>query len=163
LLLAGFVVPAFAQDSGVDDTLTQANMDLQVEIVPGCSITEPSGSDFGTLDFGAHALLNSAFNQQVTMQFTLQCASGVPVAILMNGGGSGNVGNRRMVRSGGSESIGYQLYIDNMRSTVWDNSVGLTFVGDGQAYSYPVYGSVPAQVTPIAGTYLDSVQVTINF
>jgi len=162
--LAGLcALPAFAQDSGVDDTLTQANMDLQVEIVPGCSITQPNGSDFGTLDFGTRALLDGTLDQQAILQFTLQCASGVPVAILMNGGGSGNVGNRRLVRSGGSESIGYQLYTDNARSTVWDNSVGLTFVGDGQAYSYPVYGRVTAQAAPVAGVYQDSVQVTINF
>lgn len=161
---AGFwALSAFAQDSGVDNTLTQANMDLQVEIVPGCSITQPNGSDFGTLDFGTHPLLNGALSQQATLQFTLQCASGVPVAILMNGGGSGNVSNRRLVRSGGTESIAYQLYIDNTHSTVWDNSVGLTFIGDGQAYDYPVYGSVPTQAAPVAGTYLDNVQVTINF
>lgn len=152
-----------AQDSGVNDTFSQNNVDLQLQVVPGCSVTQPNGTDFGTLNFGTYPLLLSAIDQQVTMNFTLQCASGVTAAILMDGGSTGNIGGRRMTRNGGSETIGYQLYTNVGRTTVWDNTTGLQVAGNGQSASYPVYGRVGTQTNPVSGVYRDTVHVTINF
>lgn len=152
-----------AQDSGVNDTFSQNNVDVQLQVVPGCSVTQPGGTDFGTLNFGTLPLLLSAVDQQVTLNFTLQCASGVNAAILMDGGASGNVGARRMTRGGGSESIGYQLYTNTGRTTVWDNTTGLAVTGNGQSASYPVFGRVGTQSNPVTGVYSDTVHVTINF
>lgn len=154
---------AAAQDSGINDTFSQNNVDVQLQVVPGCSVSQPGGTDFGTLNFGTHPLLLSAIDQQVTMNFTLQCASGVNASILMDGGGSGNVGARRMTRSGGSETIGYQLYINSGRTTIWDNTIGLAVAGNGQSASYPVFGRVGTQGNPVSGVYSDTVHVTINF
>lgn len=164
LVISAFIaMPARAQDSGINDTFSQSNVDLQLQVVPGCSVTQPNGSDFGTLDFGTHTLLLSAVDQQVTMTFSLQCATGVTATILLNGGTSGNVASRAMTRNGGSETIGYQLYLDSGRSTVWDNTTGLAVAGNGQSASYPVYGRVNTKSNPVSGVYKDTVVVTINF
>jgi len=160
ILLAG---GALAQDSGVNDTFSQNNVDVQLQVVPGCSVSQPNGSDFGTLNFGTYPLLANTIDQQVTMNFSLQCATGVTATILLDGGGSGNVNTRRMTRGGGSETVLYQLYIDSGRTTVWNNTSGLSVMGSGQSISYPVYGRVASQANPIAGTYSDMLQVTINF
>ena len=161
--VAFFAANAFAQDSGVNDTFSQNNVDLQLQVVPGCSVSQPNGSDFGTLNFGTQSVLVSNIDQQVTMNFSLQCANGVSANILIDGGSSANVNNRRMTRSGGSETVTYQLYTDSGRTTIWNNTTGLAVAGNGQSVSYPVYGRVASQANPIAGIYRDTVQVTIIF
>src|SRR5215470_12409931 len=83
IALIAFAGGLFAQDSGVNDTYSQNNVDVQLQVVPGCSVSQPNGSDFGTLNFGTYPLLLNTVDQQVTMSFSLQCANGVSAAILL--------------------------------------------------------------------------------
>ena len=84
----------------------------------------------------------------------------------MNDGGLG-VGARKM--KAGSATIGYQLYQDAGRSLVWgDTLTGAganvkSDTGNGMAQAHTVFGRVPAQTTPAAGTYTDTVVVTIEY
>lgn len=76
----------------------------------------------------------------------------------------GRITARKMVL--GANSIAYQLYQNATRSTVWGNTVGTNTVagtGNGNVQLLTVYGSVPAQATPPAGTYSDTVTVTVTY
>ena len=80
----------------------------------------------------------------------------------LNGGG--NINARRMVL--GTGAVGYQLYSNATRTTVWGNTAGSNTVagsGTGATQNYTVYGLVPAQTTPAAGTYQDTITVTVTY
>ena len=57
----------------------------------------------------------------------------------------------------------YNLYSDRPGGIVWDNTTGVAATGNGNDQWYPIYGLVPAQTTPVAGTYRDTVNVTISW
>jgi spore coat protein U-like protein len=81
------------------------------------------------------------------------------------GTGSGATVATRKLTSG-SNTINYMLYCDSGRSIVWGNTVGTNTVsgtGSGDPQSYTVYGRVPAQTTPAAGTYNDTITVTVTY
>jgi spore coat protein U-like protein len=66
----------------------------------------------------------------------------------------------------GAATIGYSLFTDTSRSSIWGNTVGSNTVssnGTGAAQAYTVYGRVSAQTTPAPGTYTDTVTVTLTY
>ena len=66
----------------------------------------------------------------------------------------------------GTNSIAYQLYQNSGRTTVWGNTVGTNTVastGTGNSQPLTVYGNVPAQATPPAATYNDTITVTVTY
>jgi spore coat protein U-like protein len=76
----------------------------------------------------------------------------------------GDINARKMTL--GANSIGYQLYQDPARTVVWGNTVGTNTVsgtGSGNTQNLTVYGKVPAQLTPPAGTYTDVIVVTVTY
>jgi spore coat protein U-like protein len=118
-----------------------------------------------TLDFGTPVgLLTAAI--QGTSTVTVTCASGTAYNVGLDGGqNSGNdINARKMVL--GVNSVGYQLYRDSGRTQVWGNTIGTNTVaglGNGSAQNLTVYGQVPAQPTPPAGTYQDTVVVSVTY
>ena len=65
----------------------------------------------------------------------------------------------------GGVLIDYNLYQDAGRTQSWGDGGAtgnvLSGTGTGNDEEVVVYGRVPAQTTPVAGTYTDTVQVTI--
>jgi spore coat protein U-like protein len=49
---------------------------------------------------------------------------------------------------------------------VWGTTIGTNTVsatGNGASQSYTVYGQVPAQTTPAAAVYTDTITVTVTY
>ena len=69
----------------------------------------------------------------------------------------------------GGEALGYNLYMDASRTTIWgDGTSGTSAYSrnnppNGTNVSLPVYGRVGAAQDVSAGTYSDTVLATINF
>jgi len=62
--------------------------------------------------------------------------------------------------------LGFQLYSDSAHTQVWGNTIGtntVTGTGTGTAQTLTVYGRVPQQSTPAAGTYTSTITATITF
>lgn len=59
----------------------------------------------------------------------------------------------------------YNFYTDALRSTIWGDGTGGTsqIGGSGTGASYPIYGLIPGGQRIPAGTYADSVIVTLSF
>lgn len=117
-----------------------------------------------TLDFGSVGLLTGT--TLGTSTIGVQCSSGSAYNIGLDAGanGGGNINARKMAR--GTNAIGYQLYRNAARTTVWGNTVGTNTVaatGNGSVQNVAVYGSVPAQTTPAAGVYTDTIVVTVTY
>ena len=132
---------------------------VQMTVTSSCVINSAS-----TLNFGNAGVLVANVDNTSTLQ--VQCTNTTPYNIGLNAGtGSGaTVAVRKM--TGGSSTINYSLYSDSGRTTVWGNTVGTNTVagtGNGASQSYTVYGRVPAQTTPAAATYTDTITVTVTY
>lgn len=143
----------------------QANMGVKIVITNACDVATTAPTP---VDFGSHGLLSAAVNESTAGGITVTCNNGatynVGLSAGANPGTAGDVTTRRMANGG--VYIAYQLYSNAGRTTVWGNTVGTNTVastGTGSAQTFPVYGTVPAQTTPAAGNYNDTVQVTVTY
>jgi spore coat protein U-like protein len=77
--------------------------------------------------------------------------------------GAGSFEARRMQSA--TDSLFYNLYLDPTRLVIWgDGSPGtgvLSFNGFGA--TFPVYGRIPARQSVPAGSYADTIIVTLTF
>ena len=140
-------------------TNTTSTFTVQVTVTSSCVINSAS-----TLNFGNQGVLVA--NVDNTSTLAVQCTNTTPYNIGLDAGtGSGaTVVTRKLTN--GSNTVNYSLYSDSGRSTVWGNTIGTDTVqgtGNGASQSYPVYGRVPAQTTPAAATYTDTITVTVTY
>ena len=72
---------------------------------------------------------------------------------------------RRMKHaSDATKFLNYDGFSDSGLSTEWENATGVPYTGTGSVAALTVYGRVPAaQSTAIAGSYSDTLTVTINY
>lgn len=147
------VLPAAAQTA-----TTQFN--VQMTIVGECKINSAAN-----LNFGSVGIIGS--NLDATSNLVVQCTNGTSYTLgLDNGTGSGATSALRKMTGPNSETIGYALYSDAARSSVWGSTVGTntkTGVGNGNAQTFTIYGRVAPQTTPAAGSYADTVTVTLTY
>lgn len=140
-------------------TTTTTTFTVQMTITASCVINSA-----GTLNFGSQGVLTSAVNATSTIQ--VQCTNTTPYNIGLNQGTAtgATVTTRKMTNAG--NTISYSLYSNAGMTTNWGNTVGTDTVaatGNGAAQSYTVYGQVPAQTTPAAATYTDTITVTVTY
>jgi spore coat protein U-like protein len=138
---------------------TTSTFTTQIMGTAACTISSAS-----TLDFGATGVLVANVDRTSTVQVT--CTDSTPYDIGLDAGtGTGaTVAVRKL--SSGDATVSYTLYSDTSRTTVWGNTIGTDTVaaaGNGSAQNYTVYGRVPPQTTPAAGTYNDTVTVTVTY
>jgi spore coat protein U-like protein len=165
------------------DTVTQLTVNYAFFLLlsPGCAgaTSSASGTAFNVgatvvnnclisatnIAFTSQGVLNSALS--ATGAITARCTNGDAFRISLSSGSSGNVAARQMQRSGGGGAVKYQLYVDSAHAHAWgDGSAGTTMAtgtGTGNPVSINVYGLVPAQSTPMPGSYSDSITATISF
>jgi spore coat protein U-like protein len=164
-------------------TLTQTSLTYAFYLLlgPSCASLTTSAGSFGftvnatvvnnclisatNIAFTSTGVLSSALN--ATGAITARCTNGDAYRIALSSGSSGNVAARQMQRSGGGGTVNYQLYTDSGHTTAWgDGTAGTTMAtgtGSGNAASINVYGRVPAQSTPMPGSYSDTITATITF
>ncbi len=145
--------------TGVKAATTTGSFTVQMTITASCLINSAS-----TLNFGSSGVIAANVDQTSTVQ--VQCTNTTPYNIGLDAGtGTGaTVATRKMTN--GSNTINYALYSNAGRTTLWGNTVGTDTVagtGSGAAQSYTVYGRVPAQTTPAAATYTDTITVTVTY
>ena len=92
------------------------------------------------------------------------------VSVALSAGGSGSFLTRRM--SSGAAQLDYNLYTSSARTIVWgDSSIGTLVVAltDGgvsagrRRYSADIFGRIPARQNVPAGTYVDTIVMTVTF
>lgn len=142
------------------DPLVQATVNTSASaILPGsCSIVADD------LAFGSHSSLAAAVNAAAGIRLT--CTANTAWSVGIDGGGSGDPGNRRMRRNGvGPEWVAYGIYRNSGRTQLWGNTPtsSMTGVGTGAEVALTAYGQVPDQPIPVAGDYRDTVVVTVEY
>ena len=152
--------------------------------------TVPSGA---TLSFGSFNPLTQTSNVDVDISFTIQCTTGAVITDidLGNSLNTNSTTARKMKRDGSSttcsasqadpECLSYILYIDSSRQVNWGSITSSNFsnyyssskrtglgFGPSSALTFTVYGRIPTASSNItnltkAGTYSDSLTITINY
>lgn len=152
--LSALAAGLLAASAGAEETAT---LSVQVAVQESCSL---SGS---TLDFGTYASGQSAaLDGEGSITYS-SCPEGT-LTIALDGGGSGNINARRLSASGGA-ALEYQLYRNSARNQIWGvgaeaQQIVLLVPDSG---SVAVYGRIPAGQEVSAGTYTDTVNVTMTF
>lgn len=125
----------------------------------GCSMDITSASN---MDFGTTSTLTSEVNSSSAIQ--LQCPSNTQWQLGLSNG-LNNVGTTRRMRNQ-SNYVRYELYQDSSRTKRWGNTANTdTYTGTGGANTIvvPVYGKVPVQNNVPAGSYSDTITVTLSY
>jgi spore coat protein U-like protein len=127
-----------------------------------CSVTTV-GVAFGFYDVFSSAPLDSAGS------VTIRCSglgTGVdPISVALSTGGSGSFQPRTLFR--GSDRMSYNLYLDAGRSQIWGDGTGGSLryasVSNNQPVTLTIFGRIPPGQDVSAGTYSDTIVVTVNF
>jgi spore coat protein U-like protein len=123
----------------------------------------------GSLAFGAYdpVSTNASTDLSGSGTFTVACTRGAANVWVGMGNGANYSGGRRMRLGATTDYLSYELYKDNTASpAVWGNTLatGLGYSPTTLApYTMTVYGKVPANQDVPAGSYSDTVVMTVNF
>jgi spore coat protein U-like protein len=103
----------------------------------------------------------------VAGSISVQCTDSEDYDIgLGAGNGAGASITDRKVTGPASATIDYSLFRDSNRLQNWGDITSgdiINGTGDGASQVISVYGRVPAQTTPAAGSYSDTVLVTVSY
>ncbi len=149
----------YAFDATLHNFTNNGSMTVSTGVTTTCTITA-APMNFGNLGL---PLATTSSSQTATLTYT--CSLGAAAKITLdqgqNGTGTPAAPVRRM--KVGTNYLGYQLYSNSGRTAVWDGVTGVSVTGTGSPQTSTVYGLVPAQTVPPAGSYTDVVVVTMTF
>lgn len=156
---------ALAASSLSAQALTVTNtFQVTATITTSCTVAGSSLNFGSTID-----PLAASVPLDATSTLTVTCSNTTPYAVSLNAGanagGASNFTARTM--KSGSNTLGYQLYLDSGRTTVWGDGTASSSTksgtGSGSAQSLTVYGRIPSLAAVVPGTYTDTVTVTITY
>lgn len=139
------------------------SLPVTATVISACAVSS------GTLNFGSSIDPTSAsvpVDSSTTL--TVLCTATTPYSVALNAGANaGGPSNftARAIKSG-THTIGYQIYTDAARTTVWGDGTSSSVsagTGTGSNQSLTVYGRLPALTGAVPGTYTDTVTVTITY
>ena len=155
-------IMAIASATPVLAATVSGNFQAQITIQNTCALTTAPTN----LNFGTQGVL--IVNVDTTSTIKVTCTTGAEYDIGLDAGANessaDDVNTRRMAN--GASYVGYNMYSNAGRTTVWGEVVDTNTVastGTGAEQSFTVYGRVPAQTTPAAGSYADTVTVTVTY
>ena len=158
-LLLTLLLPALAQASTTGNTFQ-----VQATVISSCTVAGTS------LNFGSSIdALATATPLDASSTLSVVCTNTTPYTVALNAGsnagGASNFGARTM--KSGSNTLGYQLYLDSGRSSVWGDGTASSSTsggtGTGSTQSLTIYGRLPSLVNVVPGSYTDTVTVTVSY
>ena len=162
---ANLNLPAYATSSTV-------NMDVKANITKNCTMSN-TDLNFGGYDaFGA----NASQDLLATATITTTCTSGTTAYVIMDNGLNSTreqriVGRsirytdyRHMSNSGSDSKLQYELYTNEIHTTVWSSSLHQSIDGSGASEDLSVYAKVfKNQLDAAAGSYTDTINITLTY
>ena len=164
LFAAGLSLRVFAATSASD-------MAVRVNVNASCTISVTN------LDFGTYDPMVANATQDLTASATVSpnCTLGAFVTVKMGNGlhatysagrtralFSGNY-SRHMSNVGSDSKLRYELYKNEDLTDVWTQLYGQSVAGTGASDNLTVYGKVFQNQQAAAGSYTDTVTVTVLF
>jgi spore coat protein U-like protein len=133
-------------------------------VLSSCNVTGT------TLNFGSNIdPISAAVPLDSSSTLSVTCSNTTPYTVALNAGtnagGSTNFSSRSI--KNGTHTLGYQLYTDSGRSSVWGDGTSSTATsggtGSGSSQSISIYGRLPTLSGAVPGAYTDTVTVTITY
>ena len=129
-----------------------------------------------SIPFGPYDVLNPA-PTDTQSDFLVTCTrDGGPQNILLTvsigpSGASGAIATRQMRRAGGTELLGYNLFRDPSRFSVWGQIAGVDTVSRSLSVPnnasataiFTIFARVPAEQDLRIGSYTDSLIITVSY
>nr|WP_232776621.1 spore coat U domain-containing protein [Rahnella sp. AA] len=135
----------------------------------GNSLASPI-TNLGTINFGSFASVPAnvdVVSSAGAGSVVVTCTPGATVSIAMDYGiHGGSATQRYMANSGATATLAYQLYQNAAHSVVWGTGTQAMSISSFPAttQTYPVYARLLSFTTsPTAGTYTDTVTVTLTY
>lgn len=147
------VVPAYA-------TTTTGTITVTASVATTCTVNSP------TLAFGSY---DATKELDTTATVSVQCTqsgTGATASVALDSGlHSANATSpyTRALSDGSSHYLNYDIYTDSNHTTVWGGSTTVSAAENGSAVTLTAYGKLPASQTLIAGSYTDTVGITVTF
>jgi spore coat protein U domain-containing protein, fimbrial subunit CupE1/2/3/6 len=143
---------------------TTGTLAISADVANNCVIGSSPAVNFSSYD---PIVGNASSDLDVNGTLTLTCTQGAVATIAMDTGANAShaIGTTRAMANG-SNYLSYELYSDSGLSTVWGtggSAVTEPAAPSDAAVNYTVYGKVPAGQDVPAGSYSDTVNVTVNF
>lgn len=124
-------------------------------VAASCTLSS-SGVNFGTYD------PVDAVDTRGTGTVRLDCDTAVNASVAISGGGRSAVDH---AMTNGSSPLVYDLYVDPQHAMTWGDGTGgsQTVTFDGTAVDRPIYGSIRARQRVTAGSYADTILLTVSY
>ena len=118
-----------------------------------------------SVNFGSYNMFDSSPDVS-TGEITVNCDPDLPFVVKLGPGknSGGSFSPRKMISTSG-DFLDYNLYRDSTQIEIFGDGTGNTFtqVGVGINQQFTVYGVIPAMQNIRAGSYSDSVTVTVEW
>lgn len=142
---------------------------VSAAIVKGCTIAATGAGQWGTIDFGtrsgmAQGTVDAALVSAAGAGIQLECTPGTTISVSADTGLHAASGARRLGLNGGSTAtVAYQLFADGS-STPWTTqALSIDFPVGTSKRTLPVVGRATLSRPMAAGSYSDTVRVTITW
>ncbi len=141
---------------------------LQAHAVGNCSVSANSVS-FGSYTYTSPSPTDTTGNVRVSCSLGGFVSLFISYEIAFSTGNSGSYSPRTLAFGG--NNLPYNLYTNAARNNVWgDGTGGTSTISDGYLLGlftvvrdYTVYGRIPAAQNTPAGSYADTIIVTITY
>ena len=145
------------------------NLTVQSTVIANCTVTA------ATLSFGNYDPLvaNAAADLDASQALSIRCNKGTAATSIDMDSGLNFSGTRRMRIGATANFLGYEIYKDAGRTSLWGTGAVNGVVPDASTSknsdltvgggALTAYGRVPQNQDANVGAYSDTVKVTINF
>ncbi len=139
-------------------SLVSSNINVTININSNCQLSTTA------LSFGGYDPLSSTPND-ATNTINVLCTLTTPYHVRLDRGVHGSDVTHRQMGNDGNR-LNYSLFRDAGRSLNWGETDSVDTVestGTGGAQAFTVYGRIPALQGVGAGSYSDTITVTVSF
>lgn len=135
-------------------------------VVNSCAINSAGALAFGNYD------PTSAVNTTGSSTINVNCTKGDVYTIALNYGANGGSAANRIMTDGSGDNLNYNLYTNSVYTLVWNSTCGGANncdggtgagPGVGNQQTYTVYGQIGAGQNVPAGSYSDTITLTVTF
>jgi len=160
-LAAAFATPAAQAE-------TTKSFPVSATVLNGCAVVTNAGQSWGVIDLGTTPGTPNATAQGTLVSaggagIAVECTPGVTAALIADAGANANGGVRQLRQAGGAATIAYQLFADGSNTAWGSGAVSLPFAPGVKRRLVPVRAVAVLTGARPAGTYVDTVRITLSW
>lgn len=165
IVASAFIAPLFFSGA-VQAQSVIGTISAELVLTKACTVNGSSAStevDFGALNFDTKTTLFTTSDATLASSIEFQCSNG-STAVFTFGNGANHDGSLRNLKRGATtDVVPYRLYSDSGFSTEV-TALGISVPANGTVQTLDLFArATNSSTTLAAGTYTDSIAVTLSF